>query len=108
MQAEYLPLRGLAKLTEIITKIQARLNHKLQIGCVFLTQYDSRRILNRDIATSVMEFFGNKILNSKISNNIALAEAPSQGKDIFLYNQNCKGAKDYEELCNEMIVKGIL
>jgi chromosome partitioning protein len=108
MQAEYLPLRGLAKLTEVITKIQTRLNQKLQIGCVFLTQYDSRKVLNRDIAESVLEFFGNKFLNSKISNNIALAEAPSQGKDIFLYNKNCKGAIDYDELCDEMIKKGVL
>lgn len=108
MQAEYLPLRGLAKLTEVIKKIQTRLNNRLQIGCVFLTQYDSRKVLNRDIAESVLEFFGEKFLNSKIANNIALAEAPSQGKDIFMYNKNCRGALDYEELCNEMIQKGVL
>ncbi len=108
MQAEYLPLRGLAKLTEIIKKIQNRLNSNLRIGCVFLTQYDSRKVLNRDIAESVSEYFGDKFLNSKISNNIALAEAPSQGKDIFLYNKNCRGATDYEELCNEMLKKGII
>lgn len=107
MQAEYLPLRGLAKLTEVITKIQKRLNNKLQIGCVFLTQYDSRKVLNRDIAESVADFFGNKFLNTKISNNIALAEAPSQGKDIFIYNKSCKGAIDYDDLCNEIIVNGV-
>jgi chromosome partitioning protein len=107
MQAEYLPLRGLAKLTEVINKIQTRLNNTLQIGCVFLTQYDSRKVLNRDIADSVLGFFGKKFLNSKISNNIALAEAPSQGKDIFMYNRSCKGASDYEDLCNEMIEKGV-
>jgi len=108
MQAEYLPLRGLAKLTEVITKIQMRLNNKLQIGCVFLTQYDSRKVLNRDIAESVADFFGKKFLNTKISNNIALAEAPSQGKDIFIYSRNCKGALDYDELCNELIENGVL
>jgi chromosome partitioning protein len=107
MQAEYLPLRGLAKLTEVITKIQTRLNNKLQIGCVFLTQYDARKVLNRDIAESVADFFGNKFLNTKISNNIALAEAPSQGKDIFIYNRSCKGAIDYDDLCNEIIEKGV-
>lgn len=108
MQAEYLPLRGLAKLTDVITKIKNRLNPKLQIGCVFLTQYDSRKVLNRDIASSVLEFFGDKSLTTKISSNIALAEAPSQGKDIFLYNKSCKGATDYDDLCNEMLKKGIL
>jgi chromosome partitioning protein len=107
MQAEYLPLRGLAKLTEVINKIQARLNTALQIGCVFLTQYDSRKILNRDVADSVEQYFGNKFLKSKISSNIALAEAPSQGKDIFSYNRNCKGAEDYSILVDEIIQSGV-
>lgn len=107
MQAEYLPLRGLAKLTEVINKIQARLNINLKIGCVFLTQYDSRKILNRDVADSVQEFFGNKFLKNKISSNVALAEAPSQGKDIFSYNKNCKGAEDYFILVEEIIESGV-
>jgi len=103
MQAEYLPLRGLAKLTDVIKKIQTRLNAKLKIGCVFLTQYDPRKVLNRDIAESVQNYFGEKLLNSKISSNVALAEAPSQGKDIFSYNKTCRGANDYDELCDELI-----
>lgn len=107
MQAEYLPLRGLAKLTEVIGKIQSRLNVNLKIGCVFLTQYDYRKVLNRDVATSVEEFFGKKFLKSKISSNIALAEAPSQGKDIFSYNKHCKGAEDYTKLVEEIIKSGV-
>ena len=107
MQAEYLPLRGLAKLSEVIEKIKKRLNTNLEIGCVFLTLYNSRKILNRDIAESVSEFFGNKFLDCKISNNIALAEAPSHGKDIFSYNRNCKGAEDYLNLVKEIIEKGV-
>ena len=103
MQAEFLPLRGLAKLNEVIEKIKARLNPNLEIGCVFLTQFDSRKILNRDVAESVSGFFGKKFLNSKISNNIALAEAPSQGKDIFSYNRTCKGAEDYIQVVEEML-----
>ena len=108
LQAEFLPLRGLAKLKDVIKKIQSRLNPKLDIGCVFLTQYDPRKVLNRDIAESVKGFFGEKLLDTKISNNIALAEAPSQGKDIFLYNKSCKGAQDYNELCEEMIKKKVV
>ena len=107
MQAEYLSLRGLAKLNEVISKIQARLNAHLTIGAVFLTQYDSRKILNRDVAYSVSEFFGKDFLENKISNNIALAEAPSQGKDIFAYNKHCKGAEDYKQLVEEMINKKV-
>lgn len=107
LQAEYLPLRGLAKLTDVIKKIKSRLNPKLEVGCVFLTKYDPRKILNRDVADSVKDFFGSKLLNTKISNNIALAEAPSQGKDIFLYNKNCKGATDYNDLCEELLKKKV-
>lgn len=107
MQAEYLPLKGLAKLTEVIDKIKARLNKKLELGCVFLTQYDDRKILNRDVASTVEGFFGDKFLKHKISTNIALAEAPSQGKDIFTYNKRCRGADDYKQLVDEIIKKGV-
>lgn len=107
MQAEYLPLRGLAKLTDVIQKIQKRLNSNLKIGGVFLTQYDARKVLNRDIAESVEDFFKDKFLSTKISSNIALAEAPSKGQDIFLYNRNSKGAIDYKELCEELIKKKV-
>ena len=105
LAAEYLPLRGLAKLNEVIEKIKARLNPKLRIASVFLTKYDQRKILNRDVAESVREFFGEKLMDTKISDNIALAEAPCHGKDIFLYNKKCKGAEDYENLCFELLKK---
>ena len=55
------------------------------------------------MAESVSGFFGKKFLNSKISNNIALAEAPSQGKVIFSYNRTCKGAEDYMQVVEEML-----
>lgn len=103
LAAEFLPLKGLAKLTSVIDRIKSRLNEKLEIGSVFLTKYDHRKILNRDVADSVKEFFGDKLLNTKISDNIALAEAPCHGKDIFLYNKKCKGAEDYRKLCDELL-----
>lgn len=105
MHAEYLPMRGLAKLTEVIQKIHARLNTSLQIGCVFLTKFDKRKILNRDIAESIKKFFGDKLLETHISTSIALAEAPSQGKDIFMYNSKSKSAKEYEKLTEEILSK---
>lgn len=107
LAAEYLPLRGLAKLNQVIEKIQARLNPKLKIGCVFLTRYDHRKILNRDVAESVKDFFGSKLMETKISDNVALAEAPCHGKDIFHYNKKCKGAEDYASLCSELLQKKV-
>jgi len=105
LQAEFLPLKGLVKLNDVIEKIKNRLNPALNIIAVFLTQYDHRKVLNRDVSEMIKDFYGDKMLESKISSNIALAEAPSQGKDIFLYNKNCKGDTDYKQLCEELLEK---
>jgi len=107
LQAEYLPMRGLARLRDVIKKIKERLNPSLEIGGVFLTQYDARKVMNREMAESIKGVFGDEFLETKISSNIALAEAPSVGKDIFQYNKNCKGALDYLDLCNELIIKKV-
>ena len=105
LQAEYLALQGLTKLTTVIRKIQRRLNRKLELGGVFLTQYDSRKILNREVAESVSNFFKDKVFKTKIRNNVALAEAPSLGQDIFNYNQKSNGAKDYLNLSKEIMAR---
>lgn len=108
LQAEYLPLRGLAKLHEVVEKIKDRLNPDLSISGVFLTKYDKRKILNRDTAESIKEFFGEKLMENTICNNIALAEAPSSGQSIFQYSPTCRGAEDYRALCEEMLKKGVI
>lgn len=105
LHAEYLPFNGLRTLVEIINKIKIRLNPQLKISGVFLTKYDSRKVLNRDVAENVKELFGDKLLNATISTNIALAEAPSQHQDIFSYDSKCKGALDYMALCEEILEK---
>jgi len=108
LQAEFFPVKGLAKLNDVIEKIKNRINQDVDIGCVFLTQYDSRKVLHREIAEMIKNFYGDKLLETTISTNIALAEAQSQGKDIFMHNKSSKGAIDYESLCSEMFEKGIL
>lgn len=108
LTAEFLPFKGIAKLNEIIQKIKKRLNPSLEIACVFFTQYDARKVLNKDVSSSIRSYFQDKVLISTISNNISLAEAPSQGLDIFSYNKKSKGALDYMMLCNEMLDKRIL
>ncbi|MGB0932385.1 MAG: ParA family protein, partial [Chitinophagales bacterium] len=105
LQAEYLALQGLTKLTTVIRKIQRRLNRKLELGGVFLTQYDNRKILNREVAQTVADFFKDKVFKTKIRNNISLAEAPSLGKDIFNYSKKSNGAKDYMSLSKEIIAR---
>ena len=102
LQAQFLALQGMSKLIEVIEKIQKRLNKKLKIGGVFITQYDGRKVLNRDIAESIHKHFKNKIFLTVIRDNIALAEAPAQGLDIFRYDPKSNGAEDYLRLSKEI------
>ena len=105
LQAQYLALQGLTKLLEVISKIQKRLNEELQIGGVFITQFDKRKILNRDVVEAINTHFKDKVFNTKIRDNVALAEAPSSKQDIFRYNPTSNGAEDYLELSREILTK---
>lgn len=103
LQAQFLALQGLAKLMEVIDKIKKRLNKELRVGGVFITQYDSRKILNRNVVDTIEEHFKAEVFKTKIRDNIALAEAPAQGLDIFRYNAKSYGAEDYLALCHELL-----
>lgn len=102
MQAEYLALQGIAKLRDVVAKISQRLNKGLEIGGVIITQYDSRKVLNREVAEAICALFGDKVLKTKVRENIALAEAPAQQKDIFRYAPKSNGAQDYLEIAKEI------
>jgi chromosome partitioning protein len=102
LQAQYLALQGMSKLMEVIEKIQKRLNKKLKFAGVFLTQYDGRKVLNRDVADTIKKHFKNKVYLSVVRDNIALAEAPAQGLDIFRYDPKSYGAEDYLRLSREI------
>jgi len=103
LQAQYLALQGLAKLVEVVDKIKQRLNKELKVGGVFITQYDSRKVLNRDVVETIQAHFKDEVFKTKIRDNIALAEAPSQGLDIFRYSSKSNGAEDYLALSKEVL-----
>jgi len=103
LQPHYLAIKGLTKIIEVKDKVKKRLNKKLEITGVFVTQYDKRKILHRDVVDTINTYFQDKVFNTKIRDNIALAEAPSTGTDIFRYDPKCFGAEDYMELCKEII-----
>jgi chromosome partitioning protein len=105
LQAQYLATQGLTKLIEIVDKIKLRLNKKLSVEGIFITQYDSRKVLNRDVVDTIKEHFTTYIFESKIRDNVALAEAPVSNQDIFRYNPKSNGAKDYQNLALELINK---
>jgi chromosome partitioning protein len=103
LQPQFFALQGLSKLAEIIEDVRAELNPGLKIGGVIITLYDSRKVLHRDVTETVIEHFKKVVFNTKIRENIALAEAPAQGLDIYRYQPNSKGAEDYTNLCKEII-----
>jgi chromosome partitioning protein len=103
LQAEYLALQGLSKLVEVVDKIKSRLNKSLKVGGVFITQYDKRKVLNRDVLETIEGHFKDVVFTTKIRDNIALAEAPATGLDIFRYNSKTYGAEDYLNLSKEIL-----
>jgi chromosome partitioning protein len=105
LQTEFLALQGLAKIKQVIDKVKFRLNKSLDICGVVATMYDSRRVLNRDVVETIHKYFGEKVFKTYIRDNVALAEAPAQRKDIFDYSSKSSGAEDYLNLCKEILAR---
>ncbi len=103
MQAQYLALQGIGKLLGLVDKIQKRLNPGLEITGIFITQFDKRKVLNRYVMDTLESHFGEKVFGTRIRNNVALAEAPNSGSDIFNYQPTSIGAEDYKKLVNEIL-----
>ncbi len=103
LQTEFLALQGLTKIKQVIDKVRFRLNKKLEIGGVIATMYDARKVLNRDVVATIQKYFGDKVFKTLIRDNVTLAEAPAQRMDIFSYAKSSNGAKDYLDLCKEIL-----
>lgn len=104
MQAEFLPLKGLRIFLHHIKTIK-RLNNRLEILGYVLTRYDERKVMNRQILLALEQEFGDKVFNTHIRNNIQLAKAQEAGTDIFHFDKNSHGARDYDELAKEFLIK---
>ncbi len=83
VQAEFLAMRGMAKITNVISIVQERLNPNLDIAGIVITQYDQRKTLNRSVSDLIKDSFCDKIFHTIIRDNVALAEAPINGQSIF-------------------------
>ena len=105
LQCEYYALEGLSQLLNTVHLVQQGVNPSLGIDGVLLTMYDARLNLSRQVATDAREYFGAKVFESVIPRNVRLAEAPSFGKPIILYDVASVGAQAYMGVAKELIVR---
>jgi chromosome partitioning protein len=103
VQCEYFALEGVSELLETLIRIRRSYNSKLAVEGILLTMYDERTNLSQQVRDDLKDFFGNQVFQSLIPRNVRLAEAPSHGKPIFLYDPACRGAESYLQLAKEII-----
>ncbi len=103
LQCEYYALEGLSQLLNTVHRIQHSINEDLTIDGVLLTMYDARLNLSRQVAEDAREYFGDQVFRTVIPRNVRLAEAPSFGKPIILYDISSVGAKAYMAAAEELI-----
>lgn len=103
IQCEYYALEGISQLIHTVELVQERLNPDLTIDGVVFTMYDARTNLSADVVASVRENLNTKVYNTIIPRNVRLAEAPSHGLPIHLYDSRSSGAESYRNLAREVI-----
>jgi chromosome partitioning protein len=105
IQCEFYALEGLSQLLNTVRIVQRNLNPALQIEGVLLTMFDGRLNLSKQVAAEAKEYFGSKVYRSTIPRNVRIAEAPSFGEPIVLYDILSVGAKSYLALAQEVIAR---
>ena len=103
VQCEYFALEGVSELIDTLIRIRRSHNPRLAVEGILLTMYDDRTNLSRQVRDDLRDFFGEQVFSTVIPRNVRLAEAPSFGKPIFLYDPECKGATSYLDLAKEVI-----
>ena len=103
VQCEYFALEGLSSLLDTVKAVRQRLNPALEIEGLLRTMYDVRNNLGNEVSAQLTQHFGDKVLRSIIPRNVRLAEAPSHGQPIHLYDRSSRGAIAYIGLAGEII-----
>jgi chromosome partitioning protein len=103
MQAEYFALEGISELLDTIERIRAGLNPSLTIEGVLLTMFDDRTNLAQQVTGELGRHFGDKLFRTTVPRNVRLAEAPSHGKPVVLYDVRSRGAESYIQLAKEVL-----
>ena len=103
IQCEFFALEGISGLIDTIDRVRDSFGHPLQIEGILLTMYDERTNLAKQVAADLREFFKDEVLATVIPRSIRLAEAPSHGKPIILYDPGSKGSEAYIQLAKEIL-----
>jgi chromosome partitioning protein len=105
LQCEYYALEGLSQLLNTVHLVQHGINPSLEISGVLLTMYDARLNLSRQVAADARDYFGAQVFDTVVPRNVRLAEAPSFGKPIVLYDVQSIGAQAYLAIAHELIAR---
>jgi len=103
LQCEFYALEGLTQLTRTIERVQRALNPRLELQGVVLTMYDQRNNLCDQVAADVRGHLGAKVFDTMIPRNVRIAEAPSHGKPVLIYDHGCAGSQAYIRLAAEVL-----
>lgn len=106
IQCEYYALEGVTELFDTISRLKRELNPGLEIEGLLLTMYDERTNLSAAVAKDLQGFYGSQVMKTIIPRNVRLAEAPSFGKPIMLYDPRSRGAESYSQLAKEILSHG--
>lgn len=106
IQAEFFALEGLTKLVQTIQLVTERINPSTHILGVLITMYDKRKNICKEVAEKVVNHFGKRVFETKIRENVKLAEAPSFGQTIFEFAASSHGSEDYQKLAKEILTGG--
>jgi chromosome partitioning protein len=103
IQCEFFALEGISQLMDTIDKVREAFSHPLKIEGILLTMFDDRTNLTRQVADDLKDFFHDEVLKTVIPRTIRLAEAPSYGKPILMYDPRSRGAESYIKLAKEIL-----
>ena len=103
IQCEYFALEGVSELLDTLIRIRRTHNPKLAIEGILLTMYDERTNLSHQVRDDLKDFFGDQVFDTMIPRNVRLAEAPSHGKPVLMYDPDCRGTESYINLAKEVI-----
>jgi len=103
LQCEFFALEGLSQLLQTVEMAKANINPALVIDGVMLTMYDRRNRLSAQVAADVRKHLGRAVFKTIIPRNVRIAEAPSFGKPVIMYDPSCLGSKAYIALADEML-----